>query len=379
MIHSHFATKEKSGGAQAFVNGSCQSRSPKISARIWSMLSYFTMIHNESPDGWFNVISRRYNDSIFALLKQYDRAVTSIDENFLEMTESATLIYSSVVANFAKVCMEEDVDVQLFQHQLSLLLDGGIKICDVLSLLFSFVEKLTEDNPYVGRCLDAMSAFFECITSSLDILGSLARADDFSALVYLITDVREKMVHRLYSDLKISEGIVSCITFPISTAFHVHMGILSQGHSASSQLSQQSMWNSMFGDGKGQQVDPKIRAEKILNQPLQLNDGILGTGRHNRSYIKLALNAVSLLLSWGSIIEDVVEECCECSFDLLMESRDDVDAVKTADPDLKTKIDQMETELKALSPVNILLALSRPPTLLMFDECTENPTNSSVM
>ncbi len=46
--------------------------------------------------------------------------------------------------------MEEDADVQLFQHRLSLLLDGGIKICDVISLLFSFVEKLTEDNLYVG-------------------------------------------------------------------------------------------------------------------------------------------------------------------------------------------------------------------------------------
>jgi len=69
-------------GVQAFVNGSCQSRSPKISARILSMLSYFTMITQ----------SRRYNESIFALLKQYDQAVTSINEHFLEMTESAILI-----------------------------------------------------------------------------------------------------------------------------------------------------------------------------------------------------------------------------------------------------------------------------------------------
>ena len=79
-------------GVQAFVNGSCQSRSPKISARILSMLSYFTMIPNESLDAWFHIISRRYNESIFALLIQYDQAVTSIDEHFLEMTESAILI-----------------------------------------------------------------------------------------------------------------------------------------------------------------------------------------------------------------------------------------------------------------------------------------------
>ena len=69
-------------GVQAFGNGSYQSRSPKISARILSMLSYFRMITQ----------SRRYIESIFALLKQYDQAVTSINEHFLEMTESAILI-----------------------------------------------------------------------------------------------------------------------------------------------------------------------------------------------------------------------------------------------------------------------------------------------
>ena len=151
---------------------------------MWSLIASLLKHPDSHLAGWLNVISRRYIDGTFSVLKQYQDADIRLDQNFFILADAAVSVVCLLLSQFAMTLTKVTVEVVQCQHHLISLIEGILGVCDVLSISFRSLALVEKQDHLEGQLLLNITCL-NSIQLGINVFGPLSCRQELSSCSYL--------------------------------------------------------------------------------------------------------------------------------------------------------------------------------------------------